>query len=39
MLLREHLGRREQNSLAAGVDNLQHREQRDDRLAGPDLAL
>ena len=39
VLLGEHLGRREQRRLAAGVDDPQHRPQRDDRLAGADLAL
>jgi hypothetical protein len=39
VLLREHLGRREQCRLPTGVDDLQHRAQRDHRLAGPDLAL
>ena len=35
----EHLGRREQRRLPAGVDHLQHRAQRDHGLAGADLAL
>ena len=39
MLLGEHLGRREQRRLAARVDDAQHRAQRDERLAGADLAL
>ena len=39
VLLGEHLGRRQQRGLAAGVDDPQHRPQRHDRLAGADLAL
>ena len=39
MLLGEHLGRREQRRLAAGVDDAEHRAQRDQGLAGADLAL
>ncbi len=39
VLLGEHLGRRQQRGLAAGVDDAQHRAQRDEGLAGPDLAL
>ena len=39
VLLGEHLGRGEQRRLAAGVDDAQHRAQRDQRLAGADLAL
>ena len=39
MLLGEHLGRREQRSLPARVDHLEHRAQGDQRLAGPDLSL
>ena len=39
VLLREHLGRRQEHGLAAGVDDLQHRAHRDQRLAGADLAL
>ena len=39
VLLGEHLGRREQRGLAAGVDHAQHRPQRDQGLAGADLAL
>ncbi len=39
MLLGEHLGRREQHGLAAGVDDGEHGAQRDQRLAGADLAL
>ena len=39
VLLREHLGRREQRGLAAGVDDGEHRPQRHDGLAGADLAL
>ena len=39
VLLGEHLGRGEQRRLAAGVDDPQHRAQRDDGLAGADLAL
>ena len=39
VLLGEHLGRGEQRCLAAGVDHLEHRAERDDRLAGADLAL
>ena len=35
----EHLGGSEQRGLAAGVDDLEHREQGDDGLARPDLAL
>ena len=35
----EHLGGREQRGLPAGVDDLGHRPQRDDGLAGADLAL
>ena len=35
----EHLGRGEQRGLPAGVDHLEHRPQRDQRLAGADLAL
>ena len=39
VLLGEHLGRRQQRGLAAGVDDPQHRPQRDEGLAGADLAL
>ena len=39
MLLREHLGGRQQRGLAAGVDDAQHRAEGDERLAGADLAL
>ena len=39
VLLREDLGRREQDRLAAGVHDSEHRQQRDDRLAGTDLTL
>ena len=39
VLLGEHLGRRQQGGLAAGVDDAQHRAQRDQGLAGADLAL
>ena len=39
VLLREHLGRCQQRRLAAGVDDAQHRPERDQRLAGADLAL
>ena len=39
VLLGQHLGGREQRGLAAGVDHPQHRAQRDQRLAGADLAL
>jgi hypothetical protein len=39
VLLREHLGRREQRGLPARVHHLEHRPDRDDGLAGPDLAL
>ena len=39
VLLREHLGRRQQRRLPAGVDHLEHRPQRDDGLAGADLTL
>ncbi len=39
VLLGEHLGRREQRGLAAGVDDAEHGAQRDDGLAGADLAL
>ena len=39
VLLGEHLGRREQRRLATGVDHLEHRAQRDHRLARADLAL
>ena len=39
VLLGEHLGRGEQRGLPAGVDDGEHRPQRDDRLAGADLAL
>ena len=35
----QHLGRREQRRLGAGVDGLQHRPQRDHGLARADLAL
>ena len=35
----QHLGRRQQRGLAAGVDDLQHRAQRHDGLARADLAL
>ena len=35
----EHLGGRQQGGLAAGVDDLGHRAQRDDGLARADLAL
>ena len=35
----EHLGRREQRRLTAGVHHLEHRSQRDHRLARSDLAL
>ena len=39
MLRGEHLGGCKQRGLPARVDDLQHRPQRDDRLAGADLAL
>ena len=39
VLLGEHLGRRQQRGLAAGVDDLEHRAQGDHGLAGADLAL
>ena len=39
MLHGEHLGRRQQRRLSAGVDHLQHRPQRAHRLARADLAL
>ena len=39
VLLGEHLGRRQQRRLTAAVDDLQHRAQGDDGLAGADLAL
>ena len=39
VLLGEHLGRGEQCRLAARVDHLEHRAQRDDRLARADLPL
>ena len=39
VLLGEHLGGGEQRGLAAGVDDAQHRPQRDQGLAGADLAL
>ena len=39
VLLREDLGRGQQCCLAAGVDDPQHRPQRDQGLAGADLAL
>ncbi len=39
VLLREHLGRREKCRLTSGVDDAEHRAQRDDGLAGADLAL
>ncbi len=39
VLLGEHLGRRQQRRLAARVDDLEHRAQRDHRLARADLAL
>ena len=35
----EHLGGRQQRALVAGVDHLQHRQHRDDGLAGTHLAL
>ena len=35
----EHLGRGQQGGLTTGVDDLGHGAQRDDRLAGADLAL
>ena len=38
VLLGERLGRRHQRGLAAGLDRAQHRVQRDDGLAGADLA-
>ena len=39
VLLGEHLGRRQERGLAAGVDDPEHRPQRDEGLAGADLAL
>ncbi len=39
VLLGEHLGRRHQRSLSPAVDRRQQRGQRDDRLAGSDVAL
>ena len=39
MLLRKHFGRCEQRRLPAGVDDREHRAQRNDRLAGADFAL
>ena len=39
VLLREHLGRREQRGLAARVHHLEHGPHRDDGLARADLAL
>ena len=39
VLLGQHLGGRQQGRLAAGVDDLQHRAQRDEGLAGADLTL
>ena len=39
VLLGEHLGGGEQGRLRTGVDHAQHGPQRDDRLAGADLAL
>jgi hypothetical protein len=39
VLLGEHLGRGQQRGLAAAVDDLQHRPQRHEGLAGADLAL
>ena len=39
VLLGEHLGRREHRRLPAGVDDGEHRAQRDHRLARADLAL
>ena len=35
----EHLGRRDERGLAAGLGDLQHGAQRDERLSGADLAL
>ncbi len=39
VLLRQHLGRRHQRRLRAGLDRAQHGEQRHQRLAGADIAL
>ena len=39
MLARQHLRRRHQGRLTAGLDDFRHRQQRDDRLAGADIAL
>ena len=39
VLLGEHLGRGQQGGLSPGVDDLEHRAQRDHGLAGADLAL
>ena len=39
MLAGEKLGRRHQRGLAAGLDHIRHGDQRDDRLAGADVAL
>ncbi len=39
MLLRQHLGRRHQRRLRAGLHRAQHGEQRHQRLAGADIAL
>ena len=39
VLLGQHLGRRHQRGLFAGLDRAQHRQQRHQRLAGADIAL
>ena len=39
MLARQDFGRRHQCRLAAGLDRARHGQQRDDRLAGADIAL
>ena len=39
MLTGEDFRRRHQRRLRAGFDGVQHREERDQRLAGPDIAL
>ena len=39
MLAREDFGRREQRRLRARLDRVEHRQQRDQGLARPDIAL